>query len=104
MERGAQMVAIQRTEQEKDALVAQYIAQDSSRAGLYNAYIVPHGPAVYMLISQFWAVNGGNVALAAADYDLTDEAVEAALAYYERHQAAIDARIEAHLAAFEQPL
>ena len=40
----------------------------------------------------------GDVAEVARAYETTPEAIEAGLAYYQLHKAAIDARIEDHLA------
>jgi len=94
------MVAINRTAQEKADLIAEYIEPDPHHPGLYNAWLNPYGVSVWIIVSRFQAVNGGDLDLAAEDYDIPREAVEAALAYYEEHKAAIDARIEAQRAQF----
>ena len=96
------MVMVHRTEQEKSGLIARYIEQDPYRPGRYNARLTPYGVAVWAIAGRFEAVNHGDLNKAAADYAIPREAVEAALAYYERNKAAIDARLEAlraHLSA-----
>ena len=45
-----------------------------------------------------WCAIGKDVEVVARDYELPREAVEAALAYYEVHKAAIDARIASNVA------
>jgi uncharacterized protein (DUF433 family) len=96
------MVTLHRTAQEKADLIAKYIAPNPHKAGIYNAIIEPYGVSVWVIIARFEAVNGGNIDEAAAEYDLPHEAVEAALAYYERHGPAIDAKIEEMHAQFEE--
>jgi uncharacterized protein (DUF433 family) len=88
------MVTLHRTEQEKAQLIAKYVARDPRRPGIYNAVVVPEGVSVWVIIARLYAVNGGDIDEAAAEYDLPPEAVEAAFAYYEQHKAAIDAKIE----------
>jgi uncharacterized protein (DUF433 family) len=94
------MVAINRTAQEKANLIAKYIEPDPNHPGLYNAWLNPYGISVWVIVSRFETVNGGDLDLAAEEYAIPREAVEAALAYYEEHKAAIDARIEAQRAQF----
>ncbi len=89
------MVVSERTAQEKAALIERYIARDPRNPGLYDSRLPDYGVAVWAIISRFETVNGGDLDEAAADYDLPREAVEAALAFYEQHKCAIDARIEA---------
>ena len=52
---------------------------------------------MWSLVGHLEAVDQ-DVDRAAADYDLPREAVEAAVAYYRRHQGLIDARIAANAA------
>jgi uncharacterized protein (DUF433 family) len=94
------MVILHRTEQEKAQLIAKYVARDPRRPGLYDSYLSGYGVSIWVIISRFETVNHGDIDEAAADYDLPREAVEAALAFYEQHAAAIDARIEAQNAQF----
>ncbi len=80
---------------EADQLVATYIAQDPQHPGLYNAVVQPEGVPVWALAAHLRAL-GEDVAQVAQEYHLPHEAVEAALAYYHQHRAAIDARIAAN--------
>jgi uncharacterized protein (DUF433 family) len=54
---------------------------------------------------EVWAIigylRGFDIDQTATDYDVPREAVEAALAYYERHRKVIDARLELNDAAFD---
>ncbi len=94
------MVTLHRTAREKAELIAIYIARDPRHPGLYDSYLPAYGVSVWAIISRFAGENNGDIDETAADYDLPREAVEAALAFYERHTAAIDARIEAQNAQF----
>jgi uncharacterized protein (DUF433 family) len=96
------MVTLHRTAQEKADLIARYIAPDPHKAGIYNAIIAPYGVSVWIIVARFETVNGGDIDEAAAEYDLPREAVEAALAYYEQHGPAIDAKIEEMHAWFQE--
>lgn len=88
------MVAINRTTQEKADLIARYVGRNPNKPGIYNAILIPYGVSVWIIVSRFETVNNGDIDLAAADYNIPREAVEAALAYYEQHKAAIDEKIE----------
>ena len=79
-----------------DELVACHVAADPlGRPD--RARIAGSGVEVWALIAYLRAFD---TAQTAADYDLPPEAVEAALAYYERHRPVIDARLTLHDAAF----
>ncbi|MBI3979903.1 MAG: hypothetical protein HY331_17145 [Chloroflexi bacterium] len=52
-----------------------------------------------MLIG-YWQNVEGDFARTAEAYDVPLQAIEAALAYYEKHRSAIDARLAANDAAF----
>ncbi|HEX5415435.1 MAG TPA: hypothetical protein VFZ25_07200 [Chloroflexota bacterium] len=80
-----------------DELIAQYIEENPRRQGPANARIMPYGVAVRAIVGYLGAVQG-SAKRAAEDYDLPTDAVKAALAYYERHKQAIDARIAANAA------
>ena len=80
---------------EADQLVATYITQDPQRPGIYNAVVHPEGVPVWALAAHLRALDE-DVAQVAAEYQLPQEAVEAALAYYHQHRDAIDARIAAN--------
>lgn len=69
-----------------------------------EARLREYGVHVWALAGYLQAVKG-NIEEVAHDYDLPLVAVEAALAYYQQHKTAIDARIAANLAPDEhQPI
>ena len=78
-------------------LIEQYIESSPSRPGVEEARLREYGVPVWALIGHYQAV-GRDPRQVAADYELPLAAVEAALAYYRRHRAAIDARIAANAA------
>jgi uncharacterized protein (DUF433 family) len=73
-----------------DELIARYI--EPGLTGPANARLADEGVHVWALIGYLRA-NGGDIGRVAADYALSREAVEAAIAYYEHYRAAIDARL-----------
>jgi uncharacterized protein (DUF433 family) len=77
-----------------DALIEQWIEPDPYRPGPANARLKKYAVHVWALIGYLPAVDN-DIAVAAQDYDVPTEAVEAALAYYARHKALIDDRIAA---------
>ena len=79
-----------------DALIERYIGPNPHRPGVEHA-VEEGGVSVWALVAH-WRRVGENVRQVAADYDLPTEAVKAALAYYRRHAAAIEARIAANAA------
>ncbi len=83
-----------------DELINQYIDQESTATGPADARIA--GVHVWALIGYLRA-NGEQAEQAATDYDLPPEAIEAARAYYQRHRAAIDARLTLHASFFGTP-
>lgn len=82
-----------------DGLIRQYIEPGSDDTGPADARVANSGVHVWALVGYLRA-NGDDVAAAAADYELPVEAVAAALLYYDRHRAAIDARLALHDAFF----
>ena len=82
-----------------DRLIERYIEPDPYRPGPGEARLKDFGVPVWALVGHMNAVHG-RVAQVAEDYNLPVEAVEAALEYYRRHQATIDARLEANAAHF----
>ena len=76
-------------------LITRYIELNPQRPGIDRARLKDYGVSVWALIGYLKQATGGDIARVAADYDVPIEAVEAALAYYRRHPAAIDARIAA---------
>lgn len=82
------------TQARSDALIAEYIEQHPDRPGKDEARLKQYGISVWAIIGH-WR-GDGNAARVAADYEIPTEAVEAALAYYERHKAIIDNRLAAN--------
>jgi uncharacterized protein (DUF433 family) len=80
---GALLVAV-------DDLLDQYIASDPH--GPDEARVKTNGVPVWAIIG-YWRVVNRDVERVAADYEVPAKAVEAALAYYNRNTAVIDARL-----------
>lgn len=80
-----------------DELIARYIQENPHRTGPANVRVMPYGVPVWALVGHLDAVHG-NLQRVADDYELPTDVVEAALAYYEQHKQAIDARIAANAA------
>jgi uncharacterized protein (DUF433 family) len=66
------------------------IALDPHRPGRHRARLVHYGRPIWALIAYLQG-NGWNIAETARDYDLPEEAVRAAIAYYEADPQYIDA-------------
>jgi uncharacterized protein (DUF433 family) len=88
---------------DKDKLIGQYIEANPHRPGLDEARLKEYGVAVWALIGHLPAV-GGDIAQVAYNYHVPLEAIEAALAYYERHREIIDARIAANRTEYDDIL
>lgn len=80
-----------------DELIRQYVEENPVRPGADDVRIVGYYVPVWALIGQYLATGKDREALAAA-YELPQEAVDAALAYYRRFKPVIDARIAANAA------
>ena len=76
-------------------LIEQYIREDPEWPGPAEARIAGYGVPVWALIGYYRVVNA-DLSRVATDYDLPEDAVRAALAYYRRHQEEIDARLLAN--------
>lgn len=85
------------TQLDDDQLIATYVEQHPNRPWVEEARVVGFAVPVWALVGHYFGV-GGQVDQVAQDYDLPKEAVLAALAYYRRHRACIDARLEANAA------
>lgn len=81
---------------DEDDLIARYIERNPNHPGPADVRLIDSCVPVWALAGQYRALDGDAEQLA-ADYALPGEAVEAALAYYRRHRAVIDARIAANL-------
>ncbi|MDQ6833440.1 MAG: hypothetical protein M3008_08575 [Chloroflexota bacterium] len=86
------------TQSRSDALVAAYIEQNPNRPGKDEVRLKTYSISVWAIIG-YWKASNGDLADVAAGYDVPVEAVEAALAYYNRTRAIIDARLDANLTA-----
>jgi uncharacterized protein (DUF433 family) len=82
-----------------EQLIARYIALDPQRPWPEEARLVQSGVSVWAIIGYLPAV-GGDLKQVALAYDIPIEAVIAALAYYEKHKPAIDARLAENAAIF----
>jgi uncharacterized protein (DUF433 family) len=77
--------------QSEDELIARYIEENPYKPGRANARLIDYGIAVWALVGALEAANG-NIAEVAADYELPPDAINAAIAFYQRHKAIIDDR------------
>lgn len=80
-----------------DPLFGRHIEPDPYKPGAANARLRDSGVHVWALVGYLGMVEG-DVERVAADYELPLDAVQAALAYYDRFRAAIDARLAANAA------
>lgn len=85
------MVLEQDLEQKTDDLIAKWI-EVSEFDGPHQARIKDHGTPVWILAARLPVHSFDGRALA-AEYDLPWEAFQAAMAFYDRHRAVIDARV-----------
>jgi uncharacterized protein (DUF433 family) len=81
----------------ENRLIETFVERDPYAPEVEEARIVGYGVPVWALVGHAQAT-GGDSEEVARDYDLPREAVEAAMAYYRRHKAAIDTRIAANAA------
>jgi uncharacterized protein (DUF433 family) len=84
-------------DERRQALIRKWIEPNPVRPGGENARLREYGVPVWALIGHARAT-GRDAAAVAGDYDVPQEAVEAALAYYEQHRSQIDTRIAANAA------
>lgn len=77
------------------ALINRWIEPNPHKRRVDEAWLVECAVPVWAIVGH-WRAVGGDVWQVADDYEVPTEAVEAALAYYRRHRALIDARIEAN--------
>ncbi len=66
-------------------------------SGTTDARLREYGVPVWAIVGH-WKAVGKSVTTASGDYELPEAAVEAALAYYDRHRNEIDARIADNVA------
>ncbi len=85
--------------QQRYDLAEDWIELDPARPGPQGARLREYGVPIWILVG-YWKGSGQDAAVVARDFDVPIEAVEAALAYYQRHPDVIDARITLNVAAF----
>jgi uncharacterized protein (DUF433 family) len=73
-------------------LIRRHIDRESLAGGKAEARLSESGVPVWAVIGA-WRLAGQDAAQAAADYQLTPEAVRAALAFCAKHHTVIDARL-----------
>jgi hypothetical protein len=78
---------------DKAELIARYVREDPDRPGPLHARLKESGEKVWLLIAYLHGPAKGDIGQTARDYELPEEAVRAADAYYRRHKALINARI-----------
>jgi hypothetical protein len=80
-------------ERQEQALIDEYIKVDPRDRGPADAYLVEYSAPVSALIAYCLGDAQHDVDRVAVDYEVPVEAVPAALAYYQRHKAFIDAKL-----------
>lgn len=75
-----------------DTLIDKYIEPHPAKPGFSNSRVNVRGVPVWALIGWL-ADDYSNAKQVAKDYAIPYEAMEAAIAFYERHKAVIDARL-----------
>jgi uncharacterized protein (DUF433 family) len=80
-----------------EELISQHVERHPIKRGIADARLREFGTPIWALAGYYLGM-GCDIERVAADYDLPIEAVVAALAYYRRHKAVIDARIDANVA------
>ena len=76
---------------ERDALIARYIRPHPHEHGRAYAYIADTGPSVSAIIRSL-LVGDRNLVEIARDWNVSEDAVRAAIAFYHRHKPYFDAR------------
>jgi uncharacterized protein (DUF433 family) len=76
-------------------LVSALIEPDPYHPGPMDVVVRERHVPVWALVNYFVAVDG-DTARVASDYDISTDAVRAALAYYKAHREIIDARLAAN--------
>jgi uncharacterized protein (DUF433 family) len=76
-------------------LIPTYIEENPYQPGVADARLKEYGVPVWALIG-FWELAKRDVAEVASAYELPEEAVHAAIGYYNEHRCEIDERIAAN--------
>lgn len=82
-----------------EKLIARWIKPNPHKPDEAEVWVLPRNVSAWAVIGQL-QLDHEKAELVAEDYDLPTEAVKAAIVYYHRHQAAIDARIAANRSFF----
>lgn len=77
----------------KQSLIDRYIELDPERPSPSEARLRDAGIHVWALIGHYLFAVGQDLTAVARDYDLPEEAVAAALAFYQKHRHEIDTRL-----------
>jgi uncharacterized protein (DUF433 family) len=77
--------------------IARWIESDPARPGPANARLKDYGIHVWALVGHLPAAQG-DATQVARDYHIPVEAVQGALAFYDEHRSAVDAKLEANAA------
>lgn len=77
----------------KQSLIDRYIELDPDRPSPGEARLREEGVHVWALVGHYLIAVDQDLGAVARDYDLPEEAVAAALAYYQKHKHEIDARL-----------
>lgn len=86
-------------EADDDALIDAYVEVDPRRPDPGEARLAGYGYPVWIVIDALAAADQ-DVIRVTRDYELPEDAVQAALAFYRRHREAIDAQARANAAVF----
>ncbi|MGH2584218.1 MAG: hypothetical protein ACRDJE_04830 [Dehalococcoidia bacterium] len=82
--------------QHTQKLIRRYIRMDPYRPTPDEAVVLPSSVKVWAIVGQLRAVNG-DIGRVARGYDVTEDGVRAAIAYYDHHAAVIDNRLDANV-------
>jgi uncharacterized protein (DUF433 family) len=86
---------VQLTEHERE-LIARWLERNPDKAGLDDVRLKDYSIAVWALAGSLRRDGDNAIGRIAREYDVPLEAVEAAAAFYRRHRAIIDNRIDAN--------
>jgi len=83
----------------EERAIARWIEPNPHKPGPAEAWVLPYCVSEWVIIRQL-QIENDDVAEVAEFFEIPVEAVEAAVAYYHRHQAPIDERIARNRAFF----
>jgi uncharacterized protein (DUF433 family) len=94
----AMVEAVRKAQRTPAQQMNEMIGPDPHRPGPDRARLIEYGIPVWALIAHLQGLDG-DLSQVAHDYEIPEDAVVAALAYYLPHKAAIDTRIAINAAA-----